>query len=163
MSRFRFELDPVIEARRGVERTHQLEVAQIEQERVRLEDRLRERQRLITSGKDGQRELLDGAIDVDFLRGHAATVLRSMRDAQRLAVELAGVYRRLEHARAALAEAARDRRAVELLRERRYEAWKVEQRRRETADMDEVAARTVRTGGAGGVGAARRRHEETSP
>jgi flagellar export protein FliJ len=59
--------------------------------------------------------------------------------AQRAVVRLAGVQKRLEMARLDLIAATAERRGVEVLRERRFEAWKREQDRREAAAMDEMA------------------------
>ncbi len=52
---------------------------------------------------------------------------------------LAGLHKRLEAARAELLRAATARKAVELLRDRRWEAWKHEQSRLESAQADELA------------------------
>ena len=54
-------------------------------------------------------------------------------------VRLAGVHQRLDAARLALIKATAARRGVEVLRERRYEAWKREQDRAEAAALDELA------------------------
>jgi flagellar export protein FliJ len=66
--------------------------------------------------------------------------------AQRVVLQLAGLHRRLDVARAALAAAARDRRAVEVLKERRFARWKAEQEHRAATALDEIAtARAART------------------
>jgi len=54
-------------------------------------------------------------------------------------LELAGIHRRLETLREGLRAASRARRAVEILKERRFEAWRREQDRREQAELDEMA------------------------
>ena len=59
--------------------------------------------------------------------------------AQRTVLELAGLLRRLESARAELLEAAKRRKAVELLKDRRFEEWRSDQNRRELAAVDELA------------------------
>jgi flagellar export protein FliJ len=74
--------------------------------------------------------------------------VQQMRHAQRLVLELAGVRRTLEAAQAALADAARGRRAIELLRERRFSQWRQAQDKIENDALDELA-----------VIAAARRHE----
>ena len=55
-------------------------------------------------------------------------------------LELAGLHRRLEAARSELTEAARDRRAIELLRERRLFEWRRRIDRAEDAVIDDLAA-----------------------
>ena len=150
MPRFRFPLDPLIRMRQRTERERMTEVAELERQRVALEDRIRACQSRIVSGKSAVREGLVGAVDLTALRGEAAGALHATREAQRLVLELAGVHRRLEEARRRLAEAARDRRAVELLRERRLAEFRRAVRKQEEAEIDELAAHG---GGDGDLGA----------
>lgn len=148
MPRFRFELQPVLDARKRAEDARQLEVAELEAERVALEDGLRRRQRSIVESRSDARDELIGRVDPGRLRATANASLAVMRDAQRTVLELAGVHRRLEAARERLREASRDRRAIEIVRERRFEDWKQAMDRREQAALDEIAtirgARSVR-------------------
>jgi flagellar FliJ protein len=139
MSRFRFSLEPLLTARRHAERERQRAVAELERERRDLENRLRKQQQFIGEGKRLARDQLVGRLDLSAMREHAAATIALMRDAQRVVLELAGVHKRLDSARAELVEAARQRRAVELLRERRYERWKREINRAEDAAIDELA------------------------
>ncbi|MBT8485263.1 MAG: hypothetical protein HKO59_17620 [Phycisphaerales bacterium] len=144
MARFRFRLEALLTARQEIERRHQREVADFERQRRDLEDTLRRHQQFITEGQAALRDRLVGAIEVDKLRTHAGTTLQLMRAAQRLVLEAAEVHQRLEEARARLASAAADRRAIELLRERRYEAWRRKIERAEDALIDELANRPKR-------------------
>lgn len=138
MSRFRFRLQPVLDARLRAEETRRRELAEVEGERQELENRLRRRQTAITEARSEVVDSLVGTIRVDDLRAHANASLAEMRDAQRTVLELAGVHRRLETARSALAEAARERRAIELVKERRFEEWRRTLDRREQAALDEL-------------------------
>lgn len=139
MARFVFQLDPLLKARRAEEQRKQLAVAELEQQRRALEDRVRAQQQSITEGKRALRTSLTGSLEVHALRSHAAATMRVMKDAQRMVIELAGVHKRLENARAELIEAAKQRRAVELIREQRFEAWKQAQQKAEINAMDEMA------------------------
>ena len=139
MARFVFSLEPVLKARRRSEETFQRDVAGIERERMRLEEILRGHQRNLVSNKDVLREGLTGLIEVRDLRLHANASLQVMRRAQQIVLELAGVYKRLEAARTRLIEAARRRRAIEFVRDRRYEQWKAALNKAETAALDELA------------------------
>lgn len=139
MSKFTFSLDPLLKARVAAEREHQRAVAVIEVERQVLEQRLKDQQNLIAEGKLALKDGLVGAVDAANLRQHAASSLHAMRLAQRMALELHGVHRRLHAARTGLVEAARARRVVELLREKRWEEWKRAQEHAETAALDELA------------------------
>jgi flagellar export protein FliJ len=65
--------------------------------------------------------------------------MQLMRTAQRLVLELAGVHKRLEAARAGLIEATKQRRAMELLHDRQLARFKAAIERRETAAFDDMA------------------------
>jgi flagellar protein FliJ len=137
--KFNFALESLLKARRMYEQQHQRAVAQIERERISLEDNLRRQQANIALGKQATKSSLIGRIDASALRMHAASSIAVMRAAQRTVLELAGVHRRLDAARLELVEAMRERRAVELLRERRFEQWKYEIDRAENSAIDELA------------------------
>lgn len=139
MARFVFSLEPVLKARRRSEETFQRDVAGIERERMRLEEILRGHQRNLVSNKDVLRDGLTGLIEVRDLRLQANSSLQVMRRAQQIVLELAGVYKRLEAARTRLIEASRRRRAIEFVRDRRYEQWKAALNKAETAALDELA------------------------
>jgi flagellar FliJ protein len=139
MARFRFRLEPLLKARRLAEQGRQRAVAEIERERLVIEDRLREQQQFISAGKRSMRDEMTGTLDVDAMRLHAGATMRLMRDAERMVIELAGVHQRLDAARSELIEATRQRRAVELLRERRFEQWKAELEKADDAAIDELA------------------------
>ena len=121
------------------EQAHQRTVAEIERERLALEDTLRRHQEHLSEGKSSLRSNLVGRIDSGTLRMHAAASLGVMRAAQRIVLELAGVHRKLDVARAQLIESARQRRAVEILRERRYRQWQTEINKAEADALDELA------------------------
>ena len=99
--RFRFTLEPLLKARRMTEERHQRIVADIERLRMKLEDDLRRQQGNITSGRHQLRDSLSGSLNVQSLRMHASCSMQLLRQAQRIVLELAGVHKRLEAARAA--------------------------------------------------------------
>ena len=139
MARFIFKLEPLLKARLNSEQQFQRTVAEIERERIKLEDKLRAKQAILTGGKVELLDQLSGSIDVSSLRYRASMAQQIMRDAQRLVLELAGVHHRLFTARGKLIEAARNRRAIELVREKRYEKYKADEAKAEIAAMDELA------------------------
>lgn len=150
MPRFRFALEGLLTARRAAEQQHQRAVAEIERERMTLEDRLRSQQSSIAASRRSLRDSLVGVLDAQMLRLHAASSIQQMRQGQRMALELAGVHKRLELARQSLVEASRARRAIELLRERRFAQWKAALDKAEADTLDELAV----------IAAARRRIAE---
>lgn len=143
MTRFAFTLQPLLDLRRRREQQAQVALAAVNQQRLNLERRLRQQQELIRSDKHALRGRLVGLLDTDALRLQAVSAVQGMRTAQRLAVELAGVHKRLSTTRAELVEATRARRAIELLRDRRYEQWRREQSRADAATIDELATNSA--------------------
>jgi flagellar export protein FliJ len=137
-AKFKFALEPLLRARIVEEQARQRAVADIERERLYLEETLRSHQAHIAEGKDSLRENLVGRIDPAMLRLHASASLSVMRAAQRIVLELAGVHNRLNAARSELIESARRRRAIELLRERRLEQWKQQVNKTEDDALDEL-------------------------
>lgn len=141
MARFRFSLEAVLRARVRTERDRQCELAAIQRERTELLETLRRQQARIDEARDALRDRLTGTLHAAELRLHAGAVLQDMRAAQRNARALAAMQQRLDVAREALVQARRERRAIEMLRERRYEQWRAEEGRREQQELDELAAR----------------------
>lgn len=139
MARFRFRLESVLEHRRAVERDRQRAVAGLERRRTELEAEIMRRRNAAVGEQALARAALVGMLDVRALRLQGAAALRHEAEARRCAIELAGLLRRLEAARADLLHAARRRKAVEMLRERRWEQWRLDQSRAEGAALDELA------------------------
>ena len=136
---FRFKLGPLLTARKQEERSAQLAVAALERQRLALEHTLRRHQQNILAGKQELRDRLVGELRMPIMRDHAASTVQLMRLADRIVLQLAGLHRQIEQARAKLIEATKRRRAVEILRERRFEQWKRDLERAEDAALDELA------------------------
>lgn len=148
MAKFIFRLASVLKQRLAIERTKQAAVASLESRRVALEQTLRDMQRTIDGARDEWRHMLhagaSGSVSAADVRGagmQAAASFSSQTAAHRIVIQLAGVLTHLKKARAELVEAMKARRAIELLREKQFEEWKLEQRRLDTNAMDEIAAR----------------------
>ena len=152
MPRFVFKLQPVLEMREREERDKKLALAETERERHVLEERIRGYQRNIEIEQAGLAEMLvgsgggsgggtggTGGIDFRGARLQANAAISNRFSAQKTVLELAGVHHRLERARAELAQASARRKAVELLRDRQLEAFESEQRRRESAELDDIS------------------------
>jgi flagellar protein FliJ len=143
MPRFRFKLQAVLDRREMVEQERQRAVAALERDRVRLEGVIRECQGSI-EGEQGELRAGLRAGNFTAVRRQSAVAMHHEVAAQRAVLELAGVHQRLQIARAALLEAAKARRAVDLLRERHLEAWRSEHNRKEAAAVDEIAVMRAR-------------------
>ena len=147
MPRFRFEFETLLRARERAERDVQQEFAAIERERLKLELAIRRRHASARSCRDDLRAVLAPGTrsSVASVRMQAGASLMLEAETQRLAIQLAGVLKRQGAVRERLLEAARARKAVELLREQRLAAWKKDQDRREAAEQDDlVTARAAR-------------------
>lgn len=152
--RFVFRLQAVLEQREREERDHQLRVAQIEREKLDVESRISGYQRAIIAGREALRAQLGGAkggpVAIDEVRLQTSSALHLVAKAQRAAVELAGVHARLNEARGKLLKAAAARKAVEMLKDKRYQEWLADERKREAGALDEMTvmrhARTQREG-----------------
>ena len=140
MARFRFRLQPVLRQREIAERDEQLEVAKIERDRLRLEEQLRGLQLEIESEQGALNQIVGpGAVNPMHARSQSAAIMARRAQAQRVAKELALVYKRLERARGELAQAAMRRRSMELLRDNQRAAFMREQSQAEDRAIDELA------------------------
>lgn len=144
MPRFVFSLEAALEKRRRIERERQLVVAKLERTRVDLDERVRAVQGRLTQERNDMRSLLGpggagiGRVVVSSVRLQATAGLHGLAELRALAIELAGVMKRLESARAQLTAAAVARKAVEKLRQQQLERWKAEEARRESAELDDL-------------------------
>lgn len=149
MAKFNFELESVLGVRRGVERKRQLAVAELERQRIDIEDRIREYQRQLTHERHDlqahlQMEHGSGGVDLGAVRLQANASLHLVGKAHQEVIRLAGLHRKIDAARLELLKATTDRKAVEVLKQRRLDAWSAEQRRRESVALDEIS--TMRAG-----------------
>lgn len=151
MADFWFGLDPVLRQREREEQSQQRVVAELERERLALERRLRGWQRSIAQEKDDLAARLGpgGSADVRAARVQANASLTMAAQAHEAVLLLAGVHERIDRARLELVRRATARRALESLRERRLEAWRAAERKKESAMLDEIntarAARPLET------------------
>jgi len=148
MPRFKFALQRLLERRLDEEEAKRRALAAIEGRRRALEDALRARQVEIASGRDAMRAELVGEVDPAAIRHHAAAGVGLFRKAQRTVIDIASLEKGIAKARAEAVEAARARRTLEILRERRLAAHADSERRAEQTALDEIAANIARDPGA---------------
>lgn len=139
MARFTFKLQPVLAQREREEKEHMRRVADLEREKLGLENRIRACQSRIVAGRgEIAASLRGGRVDLGHARLQAGATLRDDQEARRAVLELSGVMRKLGECRAALIRAAARRRAIELLRDRELERFRAEENRRESNDLDDL-------------------------
>ena len=140
--KFIFRLQAVLEQRERDEEQAKRALGVVERERMALEQFLKELQASIGQSRRELREELapdrGGGVRVTNVRLQAGASLHLAARARQGALELAGVYKRLEAARAALLRAKAARKAVQLLRDRRFAEWKLENRRSEDREADDL-------------------------
>lgn len=139
MVKFHFRLESVLRQRERAEQEAQRKLAAFERERVVLESQLRGFQHMIEQERADLREAIGvGVGNLAAARLQANASLGLARKADAVVLVLAGVCRRRDTAREALADAMRRRKAIEGLRDRQLAAWQSDQRRREEAENDEM-------------------------
>jgi flagellar FliJ protein len=142
MARFVFQLDGVLRQRKLAEEQKQRELAVVEAEMTALDAQLRELDQSVQSTTaDVRTNHLTGRLDLNFLAAHRRYLAATQRKALDLAERMAAVRVRLDAARRALAEAAKERKIIEKLREKREAEWKAAQARKEMAALDEIGTR----------------------
>jgi len=144
MAKFRFALQRVLELRLDEEEAKRRVYTEFARKQRALEDALRGRQLEIATGRDAWRTQLVGEVDPAALRHHASAAVGLVRKAQRTVLEMASLEKSLERARLDLVEAAKARRALEILRERRLAAHTEAEATRERAQLDEIASNLSR-------------------
>lgn len=153
MAKFVFKLEPVLRQRRMAEDRAQRDLARLLRERMIFEHQIRNLQQSITADKQTMAAALTGHVNVAQVRGYGAAAHRAVVRVQQIAMKMLELSRRIEVARGTLIGATRDRQAVERLRDKQYQRWQVEEKRRETAQLDEFAIQQYARRGAGPWGA----------
>lgn len=146
MAKFHFKYEAVLRQRQADEDECQRELAKhlrheniIRSQLHRMEQTFRDSRQQLTGG-------LQGHVDVERVREFARYSGQVTAQAQQAAHQLNEIGRRIDRARAELAEAMRQRKAIEMLREKQYQQWLAEQRRRETIELDELAVQRYARG-----------------
>jgi flagellar FliJ protein len=140
VAKFVFKFDGVLRQREHVEAQRQREVAIVQQEMTQLQAELRALNESVQASTDDLRDNhLTGRLDLNFLAAHRRFMLAMARKGVGLVQQIAGVQKRLDVAQAALAEAAKQRKIIEKLRERSFERWKTDLSRKEMTENDEIA------------------------
>lgn len=139
MATFKFKLEPVLKQRRILEDQGQRELAKLLRQRMILHDQLRSMQRTITESKRALTGTLLGTVNLEQAGRFARYSDQVTQRARSIVLELAQLEKSIEASRQQFLAVSRDRKAIELLRDRRLEAWKKQRRRAEDTVVDEIA------------------------
>ena len=142
MAKFQFPLEGVLEHRRRLEEQRQRELALVQAKMREAQEALRELDATLKASlADVRQNRLVGKLDLGFLAGYRRYTAAVQRKGTQIAQKMVLIQRELDAARAALLEAAKQRKIVEKLREKQLERWKAEADRKQAADLDEVSMR----------------------
>jgi flagellar protein FliJ len=140
MPKFVFQLDPVLRQRKQFEQHKQRELAQVQLKMQTLQDELRDLNDEVQGvNMQMRRGHLTGRLDMPLLTAHRRFLLGAQQRALSLMQRLNLVQRQLDEAQEALARAARDRKAIDKLREKHHERWRQRLGRRELTEQDELS------------------------
>ena len=139
MRQFKFNLEPVLRQRQAEEDACQRDLAKTLRQRMIIEGQLRSMQQTITASKNELTDGLVGAVDLDRVSHFARYSGQVRQRAMAFVTRLAAVEKQINAARRKLLDATHARRALELLRDKRYQLWKKEMDRKEAIELDEIA------------------------
>jgi flagellar export protein FliJ len=140
MPQFTFALQPLLKHRERAEQERQRDMALVSAELVAAQGDLRQVERTVVAALTDLREnRLTGPIDLSFLTAHRRFMTAMRRQGVERAERVRLAAGRVAVAQRALAEAAKERKAIETLRDQQLEQWRAERARRQTADDDEIA------------------------
>jgi flagellar FliJ protein len=139
MARFKFRLEGVLRHRKHLEQQQQRELAMVQGQMARLQGQLRELNDSVKAATDDVRQNhMTGKLDLDFLAGYRRFMVGMQRQAVVLMQKMALVQKQVEEAQKGLAEAAKQRKVIEKLKERQEQRWMEDVQRKENADLDEI-------------------------
>ena len=137
MQTFQFKYKVVLRQREVVEQQKQRALAKLMHQRNAMVSQLREMQETISESKRQAADGLVGTVDLGAIAGIARYSASCALQGNALVREIAQMETLVEQARNELIEASKNRKALELLRDRQRQAWDLEQRRMEAKRLDE--------------------------
>ncbi len=140
MASFRFRFEILLAHRRREEERCQRELATQLRKQMVMRGQLSSMQTDIDEARRDLGGALVGAVDLTAVRGFTRFTAQTTVRGRQLVERLAQLEHLIAYARKQLMEAVRQRKALDTLRERDREAWQMEQRQAEQAQLDEQAA-----------------------
>lgn len=142
MAKFVFKLEPVLKQRQMIEDQKQRELAKLIRHRMIFHNQLRSIQGELSDSKRQLSDGLVGNVDMTRVSQFARFSGQSQVRAHTIVRQLAGLETRITDAQKQLVEAMRQRKALDLLRDKQYQAWKRTQLRREASRLDDLATQS---------------------
>jgi flagellar FliJ protein len=139
MPRFVFPLQSVLRHREHVEQERLRDLAVAQAEMTRLQNELKAlNEALQSTASDMKLNHLSGPLDVNYLAAHRRYTVAMQRKGLTLVQDMARQQKKVDEAQRLHAEAAKERKVIEKLREKQHERWSAEAARKEAAQLDEV-------------------------
>jgi flagellar FliJ protein len=139
MAKFVFNLEALLRQREHAEQQCQRVLAQKQRALAECDAELSRLNETVRKTNDDVRQHhLTGVLDMSFLAAHRRFMFAMQRQALSIAQRIAAAQKSVDEARHALAEAAKQRKVMEKLRERQLERWRAEQSRKDAAEQDEI-------------------------
>jgi flagellar FliJ protein len=139
MARFIFKLHAALEQREFIEHQKQIALAETQRKLAEAKAKFDQLEADVRAANDHIRQhQLAGRLDTRLLASHRVYLMGMKNKVIEAARGIAMAQQQVDQARAALAEAAKDRKAIELLRDKQRERWQAEQMAMEQKDLDEA-------------------------
>jgi flagellar FliJ protein len=139
MAKFRFRLQAVLRHRLQIEEERQRALATVQQQLTTLTNELKAMDDQVEqANQDLRTNHLVGPVNVGYLTAHRRFIVGVRRQAMMLVQRMALVQKQVDDARLALAEAAKQRKIIEKLREKQLDRWRQEAARKEGDALDEI-------------------------
>lgn len=139
MPRFVFNLEAVLRHRVFAEQERMRDLAVAQGEMTRLQGELKAlNDAMRASALDMKSSHLTGSLDLTYLAAHRRYTVAMQRKGLALVQDMARQQRKVEEAQRLLAEAAKERKVIEKLKDRQRERWASEVQRKEMIELDEV-------------------------
>jgi len=140
---FKFQLEPLITIRDNELKKKQAELAKAYEARRRMEELGKKNDEEIAENLEAGRKMINagGEISADYLMGLRRQEMFLQAQRKKIRENIAMIDEEIERRRAAVIEANKSLKMVERLKEGRYEKYLLEECRKETAAMDEAAAK----------------------
>ena len=139
MAKFVFKLAGVLRQRTHVEQEKMRALATVLKYQSDCENELRRLNESVQETNDDlRRNHLTGVLDMSFLSAHRRFMNAMHRQSIGIQQKLTQARQHVVAARTVLAEAAKQRKVMEKLREKHYERWRAELAAKEFRELDEI-------------------------
>lgn len=140
MAQFKFNLEVVLDEREREEQLAQMEYAKAQLAQKQLEAQLAQVEADLLAANEHMRDHhLVGKINTSMIATHRRFLIAMRGNVIAIAQKIAAARLTTEGAQRKLAAAAKDKKAIETLRDRQKQRWVAEQDKKELALADDVA------------------------